>query len=119
MSSLPLHHKADVAVLTPQVRIQPVVQTDRRAGPGGPDRVRGGESLGDPVHLKGHFRMPSQDVPESLVGEPDLVSALIGETAHSSLAHRIPYRKLYRLRYRTTPIRSQLSLGRTRSVIPS
>ena len=40
--------------------------------------------------------MPSQNVPEPLVGEPDLVPALIRETSPACLHHQIPYRKVYR-----------------------
>ena len=46
--------------------------------------------------MEGHFRVPSQDVPETLVGEPDLVPMLIGETLHAGPHHRIPYPKVYR-----------------------
>ena len=41
--------------------------------------------------------MPSQDVPEPLGGEADLVSVPVDEAAHAGLHHRIPYRKVYRL----------------------
>ena len=40
--------------------------------------------------------MPSQDVPEPLVGEPDLTSMLVGEAAHAGVHHQKPYRKVYR-----------------------
>ena len=40
--------------------------------------------------------MPPQDVLKSLVGEPDLVSTLVGETTHAGVHHQIPYRKVYR-----------------------
>ena len=55
-----------------------------------------GEDLGEPVQLEGHFRVPSQDVPEPFVGEPDFVSVLVGEAPHAGLHHQIPYRKVYR-----------------------
>ena len=48
------------------------------------------------MQLEGHFRVPSQDVPEPLVGEPDLVSVLICVTPHAGLHHLLPYRKVYR-----------------------
>ena len=79
------YHQAEVAISAPQIRVAPVVELDGRTRFGDPHRVRPGEGLGEPMQLKGHFRVPSQHVPEPLVREPDLVSVLIGEAPHASL----------------------------------
>ena len=65
-----------------------------------------GEGVGEPVHLEGHFRVPSQHVPESLVRESDLVSMFIDEAPHTDLHQNIPCREVYRSRYRKARLRS-------------
>ena len=60
------------------------------------------------MELEGHFRMPSQDMPEPLVGEADLVSLLIGESSQDGLHQLILYRRVYHIRNSTASLRPAL-----------
>lgn len=87
MASLRLHHKVDVTVPVPPVRIEPVVELDRWAGPRRPHRVRVGKGLGELTHLECHFMVRSKGLAELIIGEPDRASILIGETPHTRLRY--------------------------------
>ena len=96
MVTLSLHHEAEVSVSASQIRVESIVELNCRAGSGGSDRIWLGECLGEPVRLIGHFRVPLEDMPSSLVWESDLVSLLICEALHTGLRRLLLFRKIYR-----------------------